>query len=334
MKKIEQGILKNVDKFNNIKLAKGIDMTLYARKDREVNWATVGVSTETFGDKWIITPKGRGLFKTFDTFFSTKTKNIRMLNELLCQELCKQVGIRCATYELAELDGFNGLVTYDFVGKNKLVPLHKFVGVKRGLDSNLLDCAAAFDVYAEKGFRFDKKQAIIDLYKILVFDTLTLQTDRNEHNINFLFEKGKKISVANLIDNEFAFCGERILKWLELERSRDYTMSDILSEHVLESKIFTFDGCYVADTKRLYNNLENIALYAKKHPALMTTLKNMLNNINPTKAFMELKKQGIEVNTHYQNYVKKIIDCTKNIILTHKRRHVAKIDLNDVENIY
>ena len=33
MEKVEQSILKNVDKFNDIKLAKGIDMTLYATKD-------------------------------------------------------------------------------------------------------------------------------------------------------------------------------------------------------------------------------------------------------------------------------------------------------------
>lgn len=334
MKKVEQGILKNVDKFNDIKLAKGIDMTLYATKSREVNWSSVGISTKTFGDKWIITPKGRGLFKTFDDWYRTDTKNIRMLNELLCQELCNQVGIRCATYELAEIDGIKGIITYDFVGKSKLVPLHKFVAIKKGLDPNLLDCAEAMDVYIDNGYLIDKKQAVIDLYKILVFDTLTLQTDRNENNLNFLFEKGKKIKVANLIDNEFAFCGERIFKWLEVEHSENYSMSQILTEHVLESKIFTFDDNYVANLKRLNNNLANIALYAKKHPALMTTLKNMLNNINPTKAFLELKKQGVEVNPYYQNFVKEIIDYTKEMILNHKHKRISKIDLNDVENIY
>lgn len=334
MKKTEKGILKNLDKFNDIKLAKGIDMTLYATKERKVNWSSIGISTKTFGDKWIITPKGRGLFKTFDDWYSTVTKNVRMLNELLCQELCKQVGIRCATYEPAEIDGLEGLVTYDFVGKNKLVPLHKFIQIKRGLDCNLLDCVEAMDIYSQNGYSINKKQAVIDLYKILIFDTLTLQTDRNENNINFLFEPGKKIKVADLIDNEFAFCGERMFKWLELDECEQFTMEDIVDEHVLESKIFTFNGSYVADTKRLKRNIEYITFYAKKHPALMTTLKNMLDNLNPTKAFMELKKQGVEVNPHYQNFVKEVVDYTKNLILTEKHKRVFKEELNDVENIY
>lgn len=334
MEKVEQGILKNIDKFNDIKLAKGIDMTLYETKDRKVNWQTVGISTETFGDKWIITPKGRGLFKSFDTFYSTNTKNIRVCNELLCQELCKQVGIRCAEYELAEIDGLKGLITYDFVGKNKLVPLYKFVSIKRGFACNLLDCANAIDVYMENGYKIDKKQAVIDLYKLIVFDTLTLQTDRHENNVNFLFEKGKKISVATLFDNEFAFCGESILKWLELERRKDMTFSDILSEHVLESKIFTFDDEYVINTKKLYNNLKNIAFYAKKHQTLKTTLKNMLDNINPTKAFIEIKKQGAIVNPYYQNFVTEIIQNTKDMIKNHMHMRVYKQELVDAENIY
>lgn len=334
MEKVEQGILKNVDKFNDIKLAKGLDLTFCATKDRKINWQKVGISTETFGDKWILTPKGRGLFKSFDTFYSTSTKNIRICNELLCRELCKQVGIRCAEYELAEIDGIKGLITYDFVGKNKLVPLNHFVEINKQSECNLIGCVEAFDTYAEKGYIFDKKQAIIDLFKLIVFDTLTLQTDRHENNVNFLFEKGKKISVATLFDNEFAFCGERLLKWVELERSKNMTFSDILSEHVLESKIFTFDDEYVMNTKRLYNNLKNIAFYAKKHQTLKTTLKNMLDNINPTKAFIEIKKQGAIVNPYYQNFVTEIIQNAKDMIKNHMHMRVYKQELADAENIY
>ena len=330
MEKVEQGILKNVDKFNDIKLAKGIDMTLYATKERKVNLSTFGISTETYGDKWIITPKGRGIFKSYDNFFSEKTKNIRVCNELLCQELCKQVGIRCATYEPAEIDGMQGLITYDFVGKNKLVTLKDFVGISKKLDCNLFDCVVAVDKYIQKGYFVEIKQLVIDLYKIIVFDTLTLQTDRHVNNINFLFQKDKKIKVADLIDNEFAFCGERIFKWLDDEEIEKFTMDDIISEHVAESKIFTFDGSYVADLKRFKSNLENIAFYAKKHPAL----NNIIKNINPTKAFMELKKQGVEVNPYYQNYVTQIVDYTKNMIKNYMHMRVYRQELDDVENIY
>lgn len=150
----------------------------------------------------------------------------------------------------------------------------------------------------------------------------------------FCLKKVKKISVATLFDNEFAFCGERLLKWVELECSKNMTFSDILSEHVLESKIFTFDDEYVMNTKRLYNNLKNIAFYAKKHQTLKTTLKNMLDNINPTKAFIEIKKQGAIVNLYYQNFVTEIIQNTKDMIKNHMHMRVYKQELADAENIY
>lgn len=336
MKEVKKGILKNVHKFNNIKLAKGIDMTLYATQRRKVDWQSVGISTQSYGSKWIMTPKGRGLFKSYDSAYGAQIKNIRIVNELLCQELCHQVGIRCATYEPASFDGVEGLVTYDFVGKdNKLVPLYKFVQIVKGTDCSLLDCVNAIDEYQFQGYDINKKQAVIDLYKLIVFDTLTLQTDRNENNVNFLFSKTNQVKVADLIDNEFAFCGELIMQWLGNNESEEYTMSDIISQYVLQSKMFMLDGNgYVATSNRVSQNLEQITFYAKKHPALKRTLKYMLENIDTDKAFENIKAQGIEVNDDYQEYVYRIVECTKNLILQYSRKHVAKADLQDVENIY
>lgn len=335
MKPIKQGILKNVHKFNDIKLATGIDMTLYATKERKVDWSSVGVSTQTFGGKWIITPKGRGLFKSYDSAYSSQIRNIRIINELLCQELCHQVGIRCATYEPATLANVQGLVTYDFVGGDKLVPLYKFVQITKGKDCSLIDCATAIDEYLLQGYDIDKKQAVIDLYKLIVFDTLTLQTDRNENNVNFLFSKQGTIKVADLIDNEFAFCGELINKWLDTPDSVDFDMQDIISQHVLESKMFMVDGNgYVTAPNRVSKNIEQIVFYAKKHPALMTALKNMLNNIDTDKAFENVRALGIEVNDEYQEYVYRIVECTKHLIKEYKHKRVDKDYLEDVENIY
>ncbi|MBQ7884692.1 MAG: hypothetical protein IJ318_01170 [Clostridia bacterium] len=333
---IKQGIIKNIGKFNDIKLATGLDMTLYATQPREANLTNTGISTETFGDKWFLTPKGRALFKTYDSGYSKEIRQIRMLNELLCQELCAQVGIACATYEPAQKDGQDGLITYDIAGEeNSLVPIHRLIRVKRGLDTTLFGCAEAIDVYAYNGYAVNKKQVIVDLFKILVFDTLTLQTDRNDNNINFLFANNfKGIRVAPLIDNEFAFCGERLMDWLTCQNVDEIDIQDILSMHALKSKIFTFDDACTANAKRLQNNVELIAFYAKKHPALKTALNNMLQNLNPKQAFAVLEQQGVVVNEYYKQYVCEIVETTKHMLLAERGKRVSKALLNDYENIY
>ena len=53
----------------------------------------------------------------------------------------------------------------------------------------------------------------MDIYRIAVFDTITMQTDRHINNIFFLIDKKtKEVKVAPLIDNEFAFFGQGIKK--------------------------------------------------------------------------------------------------------------------------
>ena len=330
-----KGIIKNIDKFNDIKLATGIDLTLYATRNRRVNLSSSGVSTETYGSKWFMTHKGRGLFKTYDSYFDKKTKQIRMYNELLCQELCKQVGIRCATYERAHINGIDGLITYDFVGKNKMVTIFDFMRVDKNLELNLLDCARAIDIYAYNGYSINKKQAIVDLYKMIVFDTITLQTDRNPHNINMLYD-GKKIQVAPLIDNEFAFGGERLIDSMEFEEECEslVTFDDLVSKHAKSSKIFTFDDCYTSDDRRYKNNIQQITFYAKKHPALMNVLQNMLQNLDIDKAMAELDRQGAQVNPYYKEYIRGIVTKTKSLLVAQKKQRVYKEELNDYENIY
>ena len=80
---IKKGILKNLDKFTNIKLAKGVNIELFVTDDRKCDKNSIGVSTETYGDKWFLTPKGKALFKTYDSTYSYNTRNIRIVNELL-----------------------------------------------------------------------------------------------------------------------------------------------------------------------------------------------------------------------------------------------------------
>ncbi|MBE7074601.1 MAG: hypothetical protein E7376_01295 [Clostridiales bacterium] len=336
---VTKGIIKNVHKFNNIKLAKGIELELYTTQERSTETVgTTGVSTESYGGKWFITPKGRALFKSFDTRYGEEIWKIRIYNELLCQELCRQVGIRCAQYERATFEGLDGLVTYDIAKDCELINIENFIyEINNELDINLLSCSEVIDEYMLKGYNINKRQVMTDLYKIIVFDTLTMQTDRNIYNINLLYDEvANRITVAPLIDNEFAFCGERLMAWL-LEENTEIENTDydnVVLQHSRESKIFTFDEGYYSSNKQFDNNIENLTFYAKKHPAFKNALEQIVKNINPKLAIEKLKLSGVKASKEYEEFVCKIVQLSKEKILNSKHKRVSKELINDYENIY
>ena len=107
-------LLKNIKKYNRIRLAKGLILDSFGTKVRQ---GTYGVSSSRHGDTWYMLNKGRAIFKTYKSdltegFFDSVQK-LRMVNELICYELSKQVGVLCAEYELANYKGEQGIVTYD-----------------------------------------------------------------------------------------------------------------------------------------------------------------------------------------------------------------------------
>lgn len=331
---MEKGILKNLSKFNNIKLAKGVNIELYVTDDRKCGTRSIGISSETYGDKWFFTPKGKAIFKTYDSDYGKELRNIRMVNELLCKKLCDQIGLGCAEYELAFIQGQNGLLTYDISEKKKLLSLEEFMHIKKNAPINLFEVASVIDKYAQKGYIIDKKEVIKGLYKTILFDTLTLQTDRNVGNINFLYNsKTKTFSLAKLIDNEFAFCGEFFINEDDNKRVCKYDMNDILNDYSYTAKIFTFNDSYCANSRRFFNNVEYLVLYAKRYPTFNKLLKETMENINPEKAFSELEKSKIEINKEYKEFVCRLIYETKSIILNQKNKKVEKGELDDLENI-
>lgn len=330
-----KGILKNVNKFNKIKLAKGVDIALFVTDDRKCDKHSIGISTETYGDKWFLTPKGKALFKTYDSSYGYKMRNIRMVNELLCKELCDQIGLDCAEYEPAHIRGLDGLLTYDIAGKDRLVSLESFLKIKKNTTANLYETSCIIDKYLIKGYNINKSEVIKGLYKTILFDTITLQTDRNISNINFIYNsKTKTYKLAKLIDNEFAFCGEFFVCECDYKNLSNYDFRDIINDYSLTAKIFTFNDSYYANKSRFKNNIEYLVLYAKKYPAFNKLLKETLQNIDVKEAFNNLEKKEIEINNEYKEYVCAIVDEVKNVIIKKRRQKTNKEDLEDLENIY
>lgn len=330
---ITKGILKNLNKYNNIKLVKGINLGTLETKPRSLKGEKVGISTKSFGNRWFVTPKGKAIFKSFDSEFGVDIKDIRIVNELLCKQLCNQINLDCAEYEIASINNLTGLLSYDIVGNNRLINLSEFIKVDKNARPNLIDCANCIDIYKNNGVNINKKEVIINLYKIILFDTLTLQTDRNARNINFIYDKkSKTLTTAKLIDNEFAFCGERMVDWLENNYGEMLSMRDVLYEYSNLGKIFTFDSDYILTSKQFKNNVENLIAYAKKYPDLQNVLDSTLNNLNVKDAFKKVEKTGIKINNDYKNYVLTLVENVKNELLQEKQD--SKLDIEFLENIY
>ena len=208
---MKKGVLKNEYKYTeHLKLAKGLIIDQASTEHRDN--LDVGISSRNFGKNWYILPKGKAIFKTYDSYKKFENiKQIRIINELLCYELAKQVNIPCAEYELATNNNVTGLVTYKITNDNEiLVKGQDFLLFANGEAHNdMISYSRACKYYKELGFKIDRKKIMLDLYKIAVFDALTLQTDRHMNNICFIKNtKDDTIRVSPIIDNELAFLAD------------------------------------------------------------------------------------------------------------------------------
>lgn len=302
-------IVKNFSKFNKIKLASGIDLSplsTQARKTGKVG--DVGISTKRFGSKWFVTENGRGLFKTYDGEYGKEIKKIRIVNEMLCYYLATQVGIDCAKYEPAHYKEKKGLISYDILKKDeKLVTLGHFL-IDSGLRNNIPDILEALDDYEEKGFVFDRGKILEDVFKIAVFDIITMQTDRNSYNLNFIFTNGGEIRVSPLFDNELAFDIDLIYDSIDvLDSGRTFDIQKLEQTYANWAK--TIDFLYHAPKNRKNNNedFENLCTMAKASDRLSTALSTIMKKLNISQAIKDVESLGYVINDSYKEYVKYIV---------------------------
>ena len=210
MEKIYKTVVKNVKSFRKISLAKGVDLSPLKKEKRHTKKRnSKGISTVKYGQYWFNTPKGKGIFKTYDDEYCLLVKNLRIINEILCYYLAKQVNIDCAKYEPAHIKDYVGLISYNVLNNenDELISLSDLLKYDYELSPTLEDTMAALDGYkSDMGYTVDRQKILEDIYKVVVFDTLTLQSDRNSANLNFVFTQDNQIKLAPLFDNELAFC--------------------------------------------------------------------------------------------------------------------------------
>ena len=323
MKKVESGILKNVNKFNNSKFSLGLNLENAKTLKRETNKNVKNASIKKYGQVWFKLAKGNALFKTYDGKYKPELKNVRIINELVCMELCKQIGIPHADYELAHLGKDTGLITYNFLKSNQnLIPLAEFLIPNMDLGNSLIDIMEACDFYKSLGYTINKEKIFLDVFQIMVFDALTLQSDRNNYNLNFIKNnKNHSFSVSKLFDNEFSFGVELIFDMAkEATNKKELKIQNILSEYAQSAKILNVQNEMYGDSRRYRNNLVNLCNLAKSNKKAGNILKNALKNLNINNAIKSVEALGVEITPEYKNYLSKTIHLTKSLFVNELKK--------------
>ena len=260
------------------------------------------------------TKKGLGIFKSFNNCgVFVEYKDVRNFNEVLCYELAKQIGVETAVYEPAHIDFKKGVITYNVCGP----------------DEDLENCLTYFNYKAkysiksilkgldDKKVNYDKKKMFLDLYKLLVFDTLTFQEDRHNSNIHFLINRqDKSVKLSPIIDNEFAF-GLKIIGELNeiMDEGSLYLYRDKFIEFHGNGVLF-FAGqedYKVPIAKRYQHNIKKIIMIAKNNDACKEFLNNALQNLDIVTALEKMKDYGYKLTDDYKNYLIDLIGLSKEL---------------------
>lgn len=325
-------ILKNNNKYtDNIKLAKGV--LLDNAKTAPRFYTELGISTKTYGHSWFLLPQGRAIFKTFDSDYQ-EIKTLRIINELLCEELANQLNIKCAHYELATKDKINGVVTYDItkMGQTLYTAFDWFEKNDiQEFENEFKSFALIVNHCKENNINIDKNKFMIDLYKLMVFDILTVQGDRHLNNIFIIQDQNdNSLKLAPLLDNEFAF--NTGLNWSNLYGSETITQDMFIdSLSYIYKQIMVLDNRY--RSSKYLENIKQVVDLAKMYPQYDIILKSLCKTYNLNNAIEKLEQKGVQINKKYKEYLLMTQDTVKQLIKLEYTKTNRVIRENDYKNI-
>lgn len=181
-------------------------------------------------------------------------------SELVYEELMKQVGIKCASFDIAQYDGCYSTISENMldyypqnefiINSSELLESRKYPKMSNEYD--IEDLYDSIDEYCRCEFlgRDVSEKCIKDLQKTLIADIFALSTDRNVTDYDFIagtdYDGNEVLELAPLCHNTYAlgsnFTDDEIYEMLD-------------NEDMLADKI---DDCHftagVPEYKRDYNN--------------------------------------------------------------------------------
>lgn len=167
-------------------------------------------------------------------FFKPEPFNLAY-NELVAEELLKDFGLPCASYDLAILDGEEGNITKNYRKDNAKyingqVLLETYIDFLE--DTYYEDCMNNLtDIWNALEFRYEKnlkKEEIVyklmdKIVNLFIFDIMTEHSDRHECNFE-IEESDNNIDLAPIYDNERIIYGSG---YTSISVDRDTISNDI-----------------------------------------------------------------------------------------------------------
>ena len=314
-------ILKNTQKYGVLKLASGIDLKEYKKKlsDRP----HVGISTETYRNYWFVDNQDqRGIFKTYDKVdvLDFIGQN-RIINEMLCQEIGKQIGVKIADYRPAHIDDKIGTLSYDVASKREeVVSAHRLLGLNEKIDLKNLSRILK-DRCAKEGYFYESSKMIFDLYKMMVFDALTFQEDRRGGNIHFVINpSSRQIRLSPLIDNELAFGGKLCNLFFKNNQVEEMSSVTFLANHgKFMDMTFSESQHYEIDGKKRYKSVvKSLVKLSKKSKLLENFLDEAIQNFDIKSAIKNVENMGYDISDNYKEFLLELENMSKQVFLETK----------------
>ena len=195
--------------------------------------------------------------------------------EIIIEHLSKLVGIKCAHYEMININGTNYYLTEDLAGTDEFYDAYEL-----GLADNSL-----YDIWNVLEMRYpDKSKYLMDqIVKIFIFDIITLNNDRNYGNYGFKFINGQ-IEDVYILDNESSFQdGEIVL-------SSKFDYKDKLNNSINIDKV----------PYELQSSMEDLEYFLQTSSSEYQELfKNMYEILTPELIKEELNK--VEIKKEYKD---------------------------------
>lgn len=266
------------------------------------------------------------LFKPF-TEYSSRVRNFkalhnfRMINELLITKLCKQLGLESVEYLPYKFGNSIGLASQNFLRPDEKEMKTNFESMQHALT-----CLNIHNVLGEK---VDIQAVEEKLFKLVLLDLFTLQSDRHSGNVVFLKnKKDGKIRMAPIFDCEYAFnidkfsfskqCREQVDQIFDDNCQIDVkNVIDIYDESMteFENGYYGF-ACLTAypilkSNRTFEERVKDCVLYSKDNNHLQKHILSFTQKLDIQKAFSDLDKEGVKVSPYYIKYTSSIVDYVK-----------------------
>ena len=206
--------------------------------------------------------------------------------EVAVENLAKLVDIKCAHYEVVEINGLNYYLCEDISGKDKF-----YTAYELGFyDYSLQNIWSEFELRYPEKYEYLKEQMI----KIYIFDILLLNNDRNYGNFGFKFINSK-IEDVYIFDNGDVFSDDQ-----EALTSKPKFDSNLKNIPIELLKIVP---------EGFKESLDDLAYFLENNNEYYDLFINMYTILTPSIIEQELNKIDLDyqskndmINIYKQNY--------------------------------